>query len=77
MNKSADIIIPVHLEQNPPSAYFFERRNADELAELLAKAIASLEPGPHNQSEDLARQENQERVITYGRGFLETINSIK
>ena len=67
---------PVHLEQTPPYAHFFERRNAEELAELMSKSFSSLKPGPHTQVENLARQENQERVIAYGRKFLKIVNNI-
>jgi glycosyltransferase involved in cell wall biosynthesis len=67
---------PVHLEQNPPNSYFFERQNAEELAELMSKSISNLEPGPHTQLENLAKQENQEKVIAYGRRFLELVSSI-
>jgi glycosyltransferase involved in cell wall biosynthesis len=67
---------PVHLEQNPPDAHFFERRNAEELAELMSKSISSLEPGPHIAAENQARQENQVRVIDYGRKFLKIVNNI-
>lgn len=67
---------PVHLEQNPPNAHFFERRNAEGLAELMSKSISSLEPGPHIAAENLARQENLARVITYGRKFLKIVNNI-
>lgn len=66
---------PVHLEQNPPHAYFFQRRNAEELAELMSKAMISLKPGPDIQAEHSARQDNRSRVRDYGKRFLEIVKN--
>lgn len=66
---------PVHLEQNPPHAHFFERRNAEELAELISRAGTSMKPGPDIESENSARQDNLTRVGIYGKRFLEIVNT--
>jgi glycosyltransferase involved in cell wall biosynthesis len=67
---------PVHLEQNHPNSYFFERSNPEELAELIAQALSNLEAGVNPQLEALARQDNQERVKAYGRRFLEIVHHV-
>jgi glycosyltransferase involved in cell wall biosynthesis len=67
---------PVHLEQNPPNSYFFEQSNPEALAELIAQALSTLEAGVNPQLEALARQDNQERVKTYGRRFLEIVHHV-
>lgn len=67
---------PVHLEQNPPNSYFFERSSPEELAELIVQALSNLEAGVNHQLEALARQDNQERVKAYGRRFLEIVHHV-
>ena len=64
---------PVHIEQNPPNAYFFKRGNPEELAESIAQALSTLESGVNPQLEASARQDNKERVNAYGRRFLEIV----
>jgi glycosyltransferase involved in cell wall biosynthesis len=67
---------PVHIEQNPPDSYFFERSNSEELAELISQGLSNLEAGVNPQLEALARQDNQARVMTYGRRFLEIVHHV-
>ncbi|CAN1212240.1 Glycosyl transferase family 1 domain-containing protein [Tumidithrix helvetica PCC 7403] len=67
---------PVHLEQNPPHAYFFERRNAEQLAELISYTFTSLKSGPDLELENSARQDNLIRVEMYGKRFLEIVNTV-
>lgn len=67
---------PVHLEQNPPYSYFFERSNSEQLAALISTAFSKLNPGPDSEKENLAKQENVERVAAYGRRFLEIVRSV-
>ncbi|MBD1895366.1 glycosyltransferase family 1 protein [Coleofasciculus sp. FACHB-129] len=67
---------PVHLEQNPPDSYFFERSNAEQLAALIDKSFTTLTPGPDVEKESLAKQDNVEKIKGYGRRFLEIVRSV-
>ncbi|WP_315875368.1 glycosyltransferase [Leptolyngbya sp. 7M] len=64
---------PVHLEQNPPYAEFFEQGNVEQLTKLIANAYAQLKPGPDFDKEDLAKQDNLKRVQAFGYKFLEIV----
>ena len=64
---------PVHLEQNPPNSYFFERGNAEELAGLMAKVLSSAGSTPNLFNEKIARQDNVARLQTMGRDFLQIV----
>ncbi|MBW4679510.1 MAG: glycosyltransferase [Microcoleus vaginatus WJT46-NPBG5] len=66
---------PVHIEQNPPYSHFFERGNAEQLADLISLAWSTFKPGPDLDRENIAKQENKERVAAYGRRFLEIVRS--
>jgi len=67
---------PVHLEQNPPDSYFFERSNAEHLATLIDKAFTTLTPGPDSEKESLAKQDNVEKIKGYGRRFLKIVRGV-
>ncbi|NMF58433.1 glycosyltransferase family 4 protein [Pseudanabaena yagii] len=67
---------PVHLEQNPPNSYFFEQSNAEALANVIETSLTTLTSGANPQLESLARQDNQERINTYGRRFLEIVHRV-
>jgi glycosyltransferase involved in cell wall biosynthesis len=67
---------PVHIEQNSPNSYFFERSNPEALAESISQALSTLEIGVNLQLEALARQDNKERVNAYGRRFLEIVDCV-
>jgi glycosyltransferase involved in cell wall biosynthesis len=62
---------PVHLEQNPPYAFYFEQQNTEQLAELLYQHLASLQPGPNNRKEKQAYEENQLMMTEFGGKILE------
>ena len=66
--------IPVHREQRPPNAVFFSLGEAEALAELIAKDWADLKPGPDFKSEHEARAQQQGRVLTFARAFLQILN---
>ncbi len=66
---------PVHLEQNPANSYFFKMGNFEQLATLISMAISTLKPGANLDQELIAKQKNLERVMNYGRRFLEIVNS--
>ncbi|HEX8310166.1 MAG TPA: glycosyltransferase [Chthoniobacteraceae bacterium] len=63
--------LPVHREQNPPNARFFSPDSAEELANALAEAWETLQPGPHHERENVARAAAEERIRGVGRRFLE------
>ncbi len=65
---------PVHLEQNPSDARFFQQSNGQQLAELIAQTYAELEPGPDFDKEEFAKQENIKRVQAFGRRFLDIVD---
>lgn len=67
---------PVHIEQNPPDSHFFARSNAEQLAMLISTAISELKPGPNLEKESVAQQKNKERMVAFGRRFLEIVNSV-
>lgn len=64
---------PVHLEQNPPHASFFERGNAEELAMLMAQVASSAGPTPDLEKEKMARLDNMARLNTCGSTFLDIV----
>lgn len=62
---------PVHLEQNPLGAQFFERSNAEQLASLMREAWSTLAPGPDLPSEAAALSKVEDLTLAFGRRFLE------
>lgn len=67
--------LPVHREHEYHDSYFFDKSNSEELATLIYTALSTFQPGPDLEKETLARQENVERVVAYGRRFIEIANS--
>lgn len=67
---------PVHIEQNLLGCQFFERGNAEALANQISKAILLLKNGINKEVEALARQDNNKRVIAYGRRFIEIVRGV-
>ncbi len=67
---------PVHLEQDPPHAHFFERSNAEQLARLIETTLPDLKPGPDPNWEAEAKRDNAERMVAFGRRFLEIARSV-
>lgn len=63
--------IPVHLEQNPSGALYFERNNPEDLAEKMLCLWREVPPGPHAQSELAAQRILPERLHNFGRRFVE------
>lgn len=63
--------LPVHLEQNPPGARFFEKESPESLAEALEEAWATLTPGPDLEAEARARSQGEISIETVGRRFLQ------
>jgi len=62
--------LPVHREQNPPSAIYFSPTDPHELAEMLSQLYETKEPGPDMNLEIKARRDLAERVNNFGNQFL-------
>ena len=67
---------PVHIEQNLPNCQFFERSNSEALASQISQAVLILKSGVNQELELLAQLDNKQRVMTYGRRFLEIVHSV-
>lgn len=65
--------IPVHREQNPPDARFFNPHSPEELATLIAEEWGSLTPGPNRASELRARLVQENRAVDFGQRFLDIV----
>lgn len=61
--------LPVHYEQSPRYAEYFDRHNVDDLANKVDRLIPSLKPGPDFQREKEARLEGKELVKGYAHQF--------
>jgi glycosyltransferase involved in cell wall biosynthesis len=64
--------IPVHREQSPPGAQFFDPDDADALADAIEAAAAH---GPIPEVDALAAQ--SERVAAYGRAFVAFVSELE
>jgi glycosyltransferase involved in cell wall biosynthesis len=62
--------ISVHLEQNPPKAFFFEKNSAEQLATILKTWWKDIEIGFDEKEENIARQSNHEKIKSVGYEFL-------
>jgi glycosyltransferase involved in cell wall biosynthesis len=63
--------LPVHLEQNPPYAYYFDPNSAEALAEQIEVLWNDAEPGPDLEREEEARIQGLANVRSFGRRFLD------
>lgn len=62
--------IPVHREQDPAGAVYFDPRNPMDLADKMLKAWEETEPGPDFQMETKARSIMKTRVRNFGETFV-------
>ena len=69
--------LPVHREQCPPRAIFFNPRSAEELAERIGSAWAELPAGPDPDAEAAAHALAKEQQQTFGRDFLRLAESLR
>lgn len=71
--------LEVHKEQAPDFSVYFDRNNADILAETISKLLPILKPGPDLLREQFAQMTAKKRVQEYGRAFckiaIETIEA--
>ncbi len=68
--------IPVHREQQPPAAVFFDPRNAEALASCLEEAASSYTAGPDGDLEALARERLPERTRQFGVRLVEIVQEV-
>jgi glycosyltransferase involved in cell wall biosynthesis len=66
--------IPIHREQDPPDAQFFNPRSPEELAALLVKDWRGLAPGPDRVGEGRALSIQNDRAIDFARRFLRIVD---
>lgn len=65
--------LPVHREQNPDKAEYFEPHDSDELATILLTAWHNWQPGPDMASEQVAEATIKERSVLLGRRFSQLV----
>lgn len=62
--------IPVHREQVPPQAQYFDPKSDDSLTSLLVEAWPDLKPGPNLEVEASMRTAQVERAVNFARDFM-------
>lgn len=65
--------LPVHREQAPPKAVYFNPRDPDALATCLAETFETAVPGPDHELETRAREQLPGRTRKFAEGFLEIV----
>ena len=68
--------IPVHREQDPPDAVYFNPDSAEELAACLQRDWEHLGPGPDLAREAQASAQSRKRGIGYARDFLKILAKV-
>lgn len=68
--------IPIHREQNPPDARFFDPESPEELAALLSADWDSLSAGPDLKKETEARCRQEGRAADYARRFMSILEKV-
>lgn len=68
--------IPVHREQSPPGAYFFEPNNPESLANCLLSIYDETEPGPDYRLEAIARAQLPIRTAASAQEFLQILSEV-
>ncbi len=68
--------IPVHREQDPPSAFYFDPQNPAELAQNLLKTEKEKKPGPELELEQIARAQLGKRMHTFAQTFYKMVHEI-
>lgn len=68
--------IPVHHEQDPPAAVYFDPHDPEALAECLMKTFREKKPGPDYELEAIARERLPKRINQFGRTFFEIVREI-
>lgn len=65
--------IPVHREQRPPAAIFFDPRDPEQLANCLQEVFFSKMAGPDVQLEAQAKAQLPERTRQFGKRFVDIV----
>lgn len=68
--------IPVHHEQCPSGAVFFNPNSPEELSEILVNVFESYQIGPDFDKESIGRQELPNRIKNFGNTFLCVMDEI-
>lgn len=68
--------IPVHREQDPPQAVFFDPHDPEMLADCLVRALREQDHGPDCELEALARERLPKRTRVFGQTFVEIVREI-
>jgi glycosyltransferase involved in cell wall biosynthesis len=66
--------IPIHREQQPSDAVFFDPDRAEQLAEWISRDWADLKPGPDLAEEREARAQQETRAVAFARLFLRIVD---
>jgi len=68
--------IPVHREQNPPRAAFFQPKDHEDLANKLEEIWHNEPPGPDLRSESESRETLITRLRGFGESFISVVNEV-
>jgi glycosyltransferase involved in cell wall biosynthesis len=68
--------IPIHREQDPPDAQWFDPHSPEQLAALLVKDWRRLAPGPDVAREQRALSTQKNRAIYFARRFLSIVDQV-
>ena len=69
--------IPVHREQRPPDAVFFDAESAEDIAAKLQAAWPHLSPGPDPRREEAAWGETKKNGVRFARRFIEIVQNAR
>jgi glycosyltransferase involved in cell wall biosynthesis len=69
--------IPVHREQAPARARYFNPESAEELAGAIESEWVHLEPGPALEAEQHARDEQQPLILDFACRFVDVISTAR
>lgn len=65
--------LPVHVEQNPCEAIYFNPKNAKQLAEILKEKWLSNKVGPDLELEQKAKEDLKVRILEFGQSYQKII----
>lgn len=68
--------IPVHREQNPPQAIFFNPHEPQSLADALVRVFEENKPGPDYALEQVAREQLPKRAEKFGQAFVQVVREL-
>lgn len=69
--------IPVHREQAPPRAVYFDPRDPDALADAVSHAWNQLSPGPIVEEEMEATENHRQHIVNYARDFIQLVREVE